>query len=409
MSNILIVGLNFHPEPIGIGKYTGELASYLAANGHEVHVITTPPYYPFWKVQSNYQWWNYKEEIWQNVEITRCPLWVPGKPTGLKRLCHLLSFALSSIPALISQYSWKPDIVLCIAPSLLNAPSSLLFARVSKAKAWLHIQDFEIAAALNLGILPSNHLLSIIANKIEIWLMQGFDQISTISHKMVNLLCQKGIPLEKTYLFPNWVDTKVIFPFDENRSLFRKERNIPENKIAVLYSGNISHKQGLEYFIDAAKLLHNQTQIHFVICGEGMLRSELEKTAIGYDNIQFLPLEAPENLNLLLNSADIHILTQRADAADLVMPSKLSGILASGKPVIATAKPGTELFEIIKKIGIVVPPENSEALAQSILDLSRSEEKMHLLGKAGINWVTQYWSSENILGDICAKIELHGK
>jgi len=108
MSKILIVGLNFHPEPTGIGKYTGELAAYLAKKGYEVRVITAPPYYPHWRVQSGYHAWKYHKETWQGIEIQRCPLWVPNRPTGFTRLIHLASFALFSLPALISQWWWKP-------------------------------------------------------------------------------------------------------------------------------------------------------------------------------------------------------------------------------------------------------------------------------------------------------------
>ena len=83
---LLVYGINFAPELTGIGKYTGEMAQWLAAAGHEVRVITAPPYYPAWKVGAGYsgRWW--RREAWQGVDVWRCPLWVPQRPGGAKRL-----------------------------------------------------------------------------------------------------------------------------------------------------------------------------------------------------------------------------------------------------------------------------------------------------------------------------------
>ena len=133
------------------------MAAYLAAHGCEVHVITTPPYYPYWKIQAGYRAWRYQKESWQGVEVWRCPLWVPSHPGGLTRLIHLATFAFSSLPA---QIRWKPDVVLCIAPALMYASFALVFARMLGSRSLLHIQDFEPDAALNLGILSGENFVS---------------------------------------------------------------------------------------------------------------------------------------------------------------------------------------------------------------------------------------------------------
>jgi len=399
---IVLLGLNFHPEPIGIGKYTGELAAYLAGQGHQVRVITSPPYYPHWQVQPGYRGGQYRQENWQGVRVFRCPLWVPHKPSGLKRLLHLLSFAFSSFPVLLGQYSWSPDLVLCIAPSLMNAPFALFTARLCGAKAWLHIQDFELDAAANLGLLPSGHLTAKFTGWVERELLRRFDRISTISSRMLARLAQKGVPPEKTFLFPNWVDTALIFPLSVPQKVLRKELNISDGKIIVLYSGNMGRKQGLEHVIETARhLQQTQAKIQFVLCGDGAVRSDLESEAEGLPNIQFLPLQPPEKLNQLLNTADIHLLPQRADAADLVMPSKLSGMLASGKAVIATANPGTEVAEIVGRLGVVTPPGNALALADAILGLAKDPERRRSLGQKGLDWVIANGSREKVLNDYC--------
>jgi colanic acid biosynthesis glycosyl transferase WcaI len=380
---ILIVGINFYPEPTGIGKYTGELAAYLATHGHQVHVITTPPYYPHWQVQSGYRAWHYKRETWQDVEIQRCPLWVPRQPTGITRLIHLSSFALSSLPALAAQLSWKPEVALCVAPSLMNAPFVLAFAWLSGARAWLHIQDFELDAALKLGMLPGGKGLANLAVRLERILLNSFKQVSTISNRMLAHLHNKGVPQNKTRLLPNWVDTTQIFPLTDIVNPLRIGLGLAAEQLVILYAGNMGKKQGLEYLLDAACHLQDHPQIQFIICGDGAIRSELEAAAKHLSNVRFLPVQPIEKLNQLLNMADIHVILQKADAADLVMPSKLSGMLASGKAVIATANPETELGQVVKEVGLLVPPEDPVALANAILQLTNSPTERSRSGQKG--------------------------
>jgi colanic acid biosynthesis glycosyl transferase WcaI len=401
---ILIVGLNFHPELTGIGKYTAELAAHLSSEGYQVHVVTTPPYYPYWQVRQGYKGWQYKGEEWEGIQILRAPIWVPHKPTGLKRLIHLLSFAVSSFPLLLGQLGWHPDLVICIVPAFFSAPFALLTARLSGAKAWLHIQDFELDAATKLGMLPSNNIMVKIASLGERWLLTRFDRVSTISNQMLVRLKEKGVGSERAYLFPNWVDTNLIFPILDSRDSLRKTLGISHNKIVVLYSGNMGYKQGLDCIIDVARQLQANSNILFVLCGDGTAREMLEKVADGLLNIQFLSLQPLENLNQLLNTADIHILPQRAGAADLVMPSKLLGMLASGKAIIATADSDTELGNIVGQIGMLVPPDDGLALSSAILELAGSPELRSQLGEKGREYVCAHWSADQVLSQFQAQL-----
>ena len=123
---LLLYGLNYAPEPVGIGKYSGELAEWLAGRGHEVRVITAPPYFPQWRAVAN----RYRRDQRRGVAIWRCPLWVPRRPSGLSRLIHLASFALSSLPVLLAQRKWRPDVVLTVAPAFFCAPGALLLGKL---------------------------------------------------------------------------------------------------------------------------------------------------------------------------------------------------------------------------------------------------------------------------------------
>ncbi len=397
MSKILILGLNFHPEPTGIGKYTGELAAYLAGQGHQIHIITSPPYYPQWQVGEGYSAWHYQNETWKGVKIQRCPIWVPQNPTGFSRLIHLSSFALTSIPVLVAQLFWKPAVVLCVAPAIMNAPFALVFSRLCGSTSWLHIQDFELDAAFKLGLLPGGKMLINFAANIERALLNGFDQISTISVGMLYHLHKKGVEKRKTMIFPNWVDTNQIYPLGKHSNPLRTRLGLTSEQLVILYAGTMGKKQGLEHLLVAARYLRERSDIQFILCGAGVVRSELESASQGLRNVRFLSVQPVEKLNQLLNMADIHVILQKADAADLVMPSKLSGMLASGKAVIATADPGTELGRVISEVGVLVPPEDGMALAEAILCLANSPSMRSELGDKGRKFAVQTWDADIIL------------
>jgi colanic acid biosynthesis glycosyl transferase WcaI len=407
---ILIYGINFAPELTGIGKYTGEMAAYLAARGHAVRVITAPPYYPWWRIQPGYSGGAYRKENWKGVEVYRCPLWLPaspaaaGKISGFQRLLHLGSFAASSLPVVVGQVRWRPERVMVLAPSLFNAPLAVLLARLCGAKAWLHIQDFELDAAQRLRILPRLAFLFHLALKAESALYRSFDAVSTISSRMVAKLKEKGVAPQRALYFPNWVDPEQIFPLPGYNAL-RDELEIPSESQVILYSGSMGQKQGLELLVEAARLLAGERQILFLMCGEGPARPWLEQLAGSQANLRFLPLQPPERLNEMLNLAAIHVLPQKAGAADLVMPSKLGGMLASGRVVIAAAEPGTELAEVIEPLGRVVPPEQAQSLAEEIRRLVDQPALREELGCRGRSFVEKTWAKDHVLGEFLQALQ----
>lgn len=393
---ILLLGLNFSPELVGIGKYTGELADYLSEHGFDLRVVTTPPYYPEWSIKEGYPGWKYRQETVGKMTVYRCPLWVPQKPTNINRLLHLISFGLSSLPVMLAQITWKPDVVICVIPTLFSAPIAWLTARLSGTKCWLHIQDFELDAGLNLGILPGGKLIFALARAFERFILTRFDRVSTISENMLALAIKKGVSKEKTWLFPNWVDTYQIFPMQGENPL-RQELDIPGNKKVILYHGNLGRKQGLEILIEAAVRLQDQLEILFLICGEGAARAELEGKARDMQNIRFINLQPTEKLNQLVNLADVHVLPQRAGAADLVMPSKLTTMLASGKPVLACASPGTHLWKVVSQVGKVISPEDPQEMADAIVSLLGEPVEREHLAKLGRIYTCQFLEKEVIL------------
>jgi len=391
---LLLYGLNFAPEPTGVGKFSGEMAAWLAARGHELRAVVAPPYYPVWRRDRSFP--PFREEIWQGVRVYRAPLYVPDRPTGTTRVAHLLSFAAASLPlAWWHAVSFHPEVLIAVAPTLMTAPGAMAAAALTGAKTWLPVQDFETDAAFGLGLLGGSGPREA-ALASERLILRRFNRVSTISEPMRRSLIMKGVAPDRTRLLPNWTDLTSIRPFDSTSPL-RAELGIPADTVVALYAGTLGEKQGLEILAEVASRLESPPEMVIAVAGDGPGRTRLAEAAASSPRLRLLPLQPIERLNDLLNLADMHLLPERAEAADLVMPSKLGGMLASGRPVIAAVRPDGAIATAVADAGIVVPPGDAAAIATAIVQLARDPAHRSALGRAARGIAERNWDRDAIL------------
>lgn len=403
---ILVYGINYSPELTGIGKYTGEMVEWMARQGHEVRVITAPPYYPEWQVGESYSSWRYRREEGA-ATVWRCPLYVPKQPSTLKRLIHLGSFALSSFFPLMAQRRWKPDRIIGVVPTLFCTPGMRLLGKLSGARTLLHIQDYEVDAMLGLGMAGKGKggKVAKMASAFERNGLRNVDYVSTISRSMMNKAQEKGVAAEKVIFFPNWSEVarfRDVSPADA--AALREQLGLPEAKKLILYSGNINLKQGLESVIEAAEQVSDQPW-QFVIVGQGGGKARLQKMARerGLQNVSFLPLQSYDALPALLKMADCHLVVQKRGAADAVLPSKLTNILAVGGNAVITAEAHTELGQLcdsLPGIAVCVEPESVPALVSGI-EQALSMPKENAIAR---DYAERTLEKENVLNQFIADI-----
>ena len=375
---ILFIGGNYYPEPIGIGKYNGEMIDMLAREGHHCTVITSYPYYPQWKVQQPYSskpvW--FKKEVKKvagnhaapAIQLYRCPQYIPTRPTGKARMLLDLSFCLSAFLLVVCLlfFKRKYDLVIVVAPCFQLGLLGILYKKLKGAKFLYHIQDLQIDCARDLNMITSARIISLLL-KAEKYILRNADIISSISPGMIKKIKDKCN--REVVSFPNWVDTAQYFPLAEREALKKEFNFAPTDKI-VLYSGAIGEKQGLENIIHIAKSLEHFNHLKFVICGSGPYRDALytlQKT-LSLKNVVFLQLQPPHKLNHFLNMADIHLVLQKSNASDLVMPSKLTTILSVGGVSIITASKNSSLYQLVEanEMGVLVEPDNRGQLLAAI-------------------------------------------
>lgn len=404
---VLLYGINFYPELTGIGKYTGEMAVWLAENGHEVRVITAPPYYPEWQVHTGFSAFKYSTSDFKKVKVTRCPLYVPKSLSTLKRLLHLGSFAVSSFFSLLSNISWKPTVIICIEPTLLCVPGAKLLSSITRSKLLLHIQDYEIDAMLGLGM-TTKLPLSNLARLFEQVCLKQVDLVSTISHSMMTRAYAKGISKNKVIQFPNWSEVDRFATVNDSAAdNFRNTLGIPNKKKIILYSGNLGEKQGLDIIIPVANALRNKNYI-FLIVGDGGGKAKLERLVDEHclDNVIFRPLQNYDVLPALLKVASCHLVIQRKGVADAVLPSKLTNILAVGGNAVITAEENTELGRLCASypgIATLVEPESEVALVDGI-ERALSLPSDNQIAK---NYAKNFLEKDSVLNDFVRNLECH--
>ena len=373
-TDLLIYGVNYAPELTGVGRYTGELACAMAERGYTVNVVTTPPHYPGWHARAPYSAWRYMSEDRHGIHVNRCPIMLYRAGRGIWRLLAPLSFALTSAPVFIARaLKTRPRVILCVEPTLFVAPLAILMARLLRARTVLHVQDLEVDAAFAVGHLPASGPLQRLAAWFEQSVLHRFDEVVTISERMAQRLQAKGVQPTQLTVIRNWVDTTRIFP-TSGANAYRKLLGVRATDFVVLYAGQIGAKQALHVLMAAAEMLKAHRDIHFVIAGEGPFKRVLVDQSGGRSNIHFLDLQPEERLNELLNLADCHVLPQDPVVSDLVLPSKLGGMLASGRRIIAMAEPASEVGRFLEGAARLVAPGDAEALATALLEAKDSAD-----------------------------------
>ncbi len=363
---ILVHGMNHAPEPTGVGRYTGEIVAYLVERGHEVDVITTAPHYPGWATKAPYTSGRYYVESAPGLHVIRCPLLLRREMRGIWRVLAPLTFAASSAPvAAFRILRRRPDVVLCVEPTLFSAPLSVFTAWLVGARRVLHVQDIEVDAAFAVGHVRAGGIAAKLAFAFDRFMHRRFDQIITISNQMRKALSGRAASPSQVAVVRNWVDLDQIRPLDTPNG-YRRELGLSDQQFVALYAGNIGAKQALTVILEAALRLRDRADVTFVIAGDGPEKPALVEKYGQLPNVRFLPIQPEARLCELLNLADVHVLPQHAGVADLVLPSKLGGMLASGKPSLVCADEGTELHGFLDGIAILVPPGDADAVAREL-------------------------------------------
>lgn len=394
---ILIYSYNYYPEPIGIAPLMTELAEGMVKRGHEVRVITAMPWYPEGEIDPEYRGKLFATEEINGVKVQRCYIWTRRKRSVANRAAFELSFMFLS---LIQAFrGWRPDLIFLTVPGLPVAVSASIVSTIYRSPIVLNLQDILPDAAVHVGLINSSKMIAIL-KVLEKFAYSIATKISVIADGFTKNILSKGVELDKIIEIPNWVDINFIKPLHKQKSSFLTKNNL-QDKFVVLYSGNIALTQGLETVIDASSRLKEFSDIAVVIVGEGKALRRLEKYCEehGVDNVTLLPFEPRAKLPGMLAAADVGLVIQKKNVLDFNMPSKIQVLLASGRAIIGSVPSTGTAASALRKSGggIIVPPEEPQALADAIIKLYSDRSLATRLGRQGRIYAEQNYAFESAL------------
>ena len=388
---VLLLSMNFYPEPTGTGPVIANLARELKEIGHEVTIVAGFTYYPKRIVPESYRGKFMVEEEFEGMRCIRTWIYCGPETRAIDKILHHTSFSISSFFGALK--TGKQDVIIAVSPPLFEGITGWIISKIKRAPMIFRIEDMLPDAAIIYNLITNKTQIRIL-KWIEKFIYKKSKKIIAICNGFVKNLREKQVPEEKIVLIPHWADVEHIFPMEKYNG-FREAYGIEKQFLAV-YSGNIGLSQGLEVILEAAKRLAHEKNIQFLIIGDGVQKKSLIEKAERekITNVKFLPVQPKEMLPKLLSAADVSLVTQKPNVLNINVPSKIFNIMASGRPMIVGVNPMSDAAEIVRnaKCGILVKAGDPDELAEAILQLYRNPELCERLGNNGRKYVQKHYS-----------------
>lgn len=458
---IIVWGINYAPELTGIAPFNTGLCDYLREQGHQVEMVTTFPYYPFWKKIPGDRGLIYRTDDFDGVWVHRCWHYVPAHVTTLRRIWHELSFGITSFLRVL--FLSRADVYVIVSPPLMLGPLASLMGWLKRRPYVFHVQDLQPDAAVGLGMMKVGRFTRLLY-KVEAWSYNHAARVCGISQGMMDAFARKNVPEHKRVLFPNWLRS-----FGRNVSVeeteadrlrhattFRKKFNIPDGVFLASYSGNLGRKQGLETLIDAAELLEARGReelsgiryplsvghgplgrppsavcplpsdvrsptrnneepvtsnparpVLILIIGDGAMRPELETRVkeLGLANVRMMPLLMEVDYRGMLEACAVSLILQAPGTGQYFFPSKLLSVLAARSPIVSVADADSELAKAVDegKFGVNIAPAQPQELADVLTTLACDPDQVARL-RENTRWVDRF-AGPKVLSEFEARLK----
>ena len=393
---LVVLCPHFSPDMAPTGVVMTRIVHEMAALGHELHVVTSLPWYREHAIESGWggKLWRVEKTEWGS--ITRVHPF-PGK-TKQNLLRRAFGFVLfSAVVGLRSIVAGglprRVHGVLSMSPPLTLGLTGWVTKLFRGGMLVFNIQDIFPDAAAQTGAI-TNKLILRGARWLERVSYERSDAVVLLSEDLKQNVAAKlsGKFHNRLYVIPNFVDTSAIVPGDRMTN-YRRELGI-DDRVIVMYAGNVGFSQSLELVLAAAKSLPS---IAFVINGDGAARKSLQDKAKNenIDNVHFADYQPIERLSEVLASGDIHVVPLKTGLASVSVPSKMYSILSAGRPVLAAIDSNTEIPRTLAEsgAGIAVAPDNEADFISALQILISDGVKRNEMGALGRTWVEHHASA----------------
>lgn len=386
---LLVICPHYQPDVAPTGIVMSAIGDELARAGHRLHVVTSLPWYEHHRIVDGWGGRLVRSQAADWGRITRVHPFPTAKASVAARALGFAGFTGLGLLAGLSDRT-RPDGVLAMSPPITLGAAGWAAAARHRVPLVLNLQDIFPDAAAAVGAVGRRSAAA--AGGLERWLYRRADAVTVLSEDQRANVAAKLDPDWATELrvIPNFADTGRVRP-RSRRTRYRTEHSLGDRTV-VMYAGNLGLSQPLELMVAAARAHRDRDDVVFVVNGSGSARPGLDAAAAGLDNLVLVDFQPPERLSEVLASADVHVIALRRGLAALSVPSKLFSIMAAGRPVVASADPGTEIPRLVEAAGcgVVCDPEDPDGFAAAVESLIDDPGRRRAMGERGRAFVESW-------------------
>lgn len=379
--HILFLTDNFPPETNAPASRTHEHTRRWAAAGHRVTVVTTAPNFPAGKIFDGYRNRLWQRERIDGVEVIRLWTYIAANEGFLRRTLDYVSFMVSAI--LATPFLPRPDVIVSTSPQFFTPCAAYVVSRLKRRPWVFELRDLWPDSIVAVGAMQETLLIRAL-RKLEYFLYRKATRIVSVTQSFREILSRNGIVLGKIEVVPNGADLKAYRPGERSEMLAQKVGC--KGKFVAAYVGTIGLAHGLGTLLDAAEQLRGREDIAFVLVGTGAEEKALAAEAgrRSLENVHFAGSVSKAEVREYWRLCDVALVLLRdSPLFRHVLPSKIFEAMSTERPIILGVKGESEAVLKEAKAGIPIPPEDSKALAEAILQLADNRERRIAMGKAG--------------------------
>jgi colanic acid biosynthesis glycosyl transferase WcaI len=396
-SQILFVSRYFWPEVIGSAPFSADIAEWLTRHGRSTIVVSGLPHYPDQEIFLAYRGGRCRREVVGGTTVERLSVGAPRSNAAASRILNEVEFLLRGLAAIAMGRVDRQSMVLALCPSILSVALGVAARRPGGVCVAI-VHDIQSGLAEKLGMVGGSGMARLM-RACERMILNRTDLVIVLSAEMKDQLRRIGVsaPIE---VVPLWVDTDLIKPTEP----------VSRSAVRVLYSGNLGRKQGLGQVVAMAeRLAASRPDIEIILRGNGSQGAEIaaEIARLQLGNIRLTELQPQDALTAALAVGDIHLVPQNPETAAFAVPSKVFNIMAVGRPFVATALPGSVLWQLQRDSGafLCVPPDEPLAFADAVVRLADDAHLRQELGRRGREFVELNYAKPRILGNLLSRLD----
>ena len=396
---ILIYSLVFSPDGVSTAYLYNDIVLGLKKRGYHITVLTSTPHYNLTNESSKTQplkkraFGFFYTSIFNGVKVYHIPL-----KKYNNHVIRILSFIYWHIATfIVGLFLKRHDIILTPSPPLTNGVFAILLGKIKGSKSIYNVQEIYPDLLIDLGYLK-NRLFIKTLKKIEKWVYNMSDGITTIDIQFYNIIQSRIKEKNKLRVIPNFVDTE-LYSIKSSFSLPNEFEKV-EGYTNILYAGNIGLAQEWDLIINLAKEI-KEFKITIWIIGEGVMKSYLESEVNKYDlnNVKLLPYYDRKFIPEINLFADIHFIAMNKKVEKYGFPSKVYSIMASSKPILVVSSEKTPIISFLKNINaaLLVTDHSVSKLKKELLKLHESKDLRDKLGTNGRKEIEKKYSKQAVI------------